>query len=121
MAKSKPADVIEDEIVPAFAESDPAEPAPDLVAEVERLKAELAAKEAELTKAVASNTHTGPVKKFVVSVKDAPAFVVEAAHESMAVPAYLSASGMIQPGHPPVVRAAPDDAKTGLVPPGMSI
>lgn len=122
MAKSKPA--IDSTIVPPTDADLPTDPADvDPQAEIERLKAELAAKTAEADAAAAKLAELqaappavsldGPKRKFVVSVQDAPTWVVEAVHESLAFEAYKAAVGMIATSHQPTVRAAADDAPLG--------
>lgn len=122
MAKAKTAgDAPPADIEPAVPPVDA--PPTDPAAEIERLKAELAAKTAEADAAAAKIAELqaaspvvsldGPKRKFVVSVQDAPTWVVEAVHESLAFEAYKAAVGMIATPHTPVVRTAADDAPLG--------
>lgn len=94
----------------------------DKTSEIERLKWDLALSEerhvatlAQLAAVQASNAPpvAGPVCRYLVEVKNASSWVVDATHEGFAVASYLAATGMTQTTESPVVTKVDDTHPLG--------
>ncbi len=84
--------------------------------EIARLKAELESAKAEKAQPQASTVvyaSDGTLKKFVVSVPDAPSWVVEAVDAANAFQAYKQAVGMISTPHEPTIALAQECCELG--------
>lgn len=108
-----------DDITPAFAEAAPVEaPAPPVFApapadEIDRLKAEVAAKNAEIQRLLAMPANLinpdGPAKRFRVELQHGPTWVVEAPHAALAFDVYKRETGVIGTEYEPTVSEVAAD------------
>lgn len=94
----------------------------DKAAEIERLKWDLALSEEKNATAIAKIAAleavnappvAGPVCRYLVEVKNGPAWAVESTHEGFAVADYFAATGMTQTTESPVVTRVDDSHPLG--------